>query len=86
MKIEVRIVCLLNKMIKEVDKYGAEIFKISGFALMSPLGRVVIQPTVVFNELGIVVFMFYVLFTLLMFFIGSFLLLKGYDILDKEWT
>ncbi|OGI08263.1 MAG: hypothetical protein A3I68_04330 [Candidatus Melainabacteria bacterium RIFCSPLOWO2_02_FULL_35_15] len=72
-------------MLKEIDKYSAEIFKIAGFALMTPFGRVVIQPTVVFNELGAVAFIFYIPLTLFMFLVGSFLLLKGYDILDKEW-
>ena len=72
-------------MIKEVDRYGAEIFKIAGFALMSPFGRIAIQPTVVFNELGMIGFIFYVLLSLFMFFAGLLLFLKGYDILDKEW-
>ena len=72
-------------MIKEIDRYSAEIFKISGFALMSPLGRVVIQPSVVFTEFGLKGFIFYSIFSLFLFFIGIIILIKGYDILDKEW-
>lgn len=35
-------------MIKEYQKYGAEVFKIGGFALMTPLGRFVLD-TLHFN-------------------------------------
>ena len=73
-------------MIKEIDKYCAEIFKIAGFALMTPFGRVIIQPTVVFNELSMIGFIVYVPFAFFMFVIGLFLLLKDYNILDKEWS
>ena len=72
-------------MIKEVEKYGAEIFKIAGFACMSPFGRIIIQPSTVFNELGLIAFIFYMIFALFLVLIGLILLLKGYDILDKEW-
>ncbi len=72
-------------MIKEVDKYGAEIFKIAGFAFMSPFGRIIVQPSVVFNELGLIVFIFYMIFSLFLFFIGLLVLIKGHGILDKDW-
>ena len=72
-------------MIKEIDKYCAEIFKIAGFTLMTPFGRVVLQPSVVFNELGLTGFIFYMIFSLFLFFLGAIMFLKGYDILDKEW-
>ena len=72
-------------MVKEVDKYSAEILKIAGFALMTLFGRVALQPTVVFNELGLTGFIFYIIFSLFLFFIGVLMLVKGYDILDKEW-
>ena len=75
----------LISMIKEIDRYSAEILKIAGFALMTPFGRIIIQPSVVFNELGLIAFIFYTTFSLLLFFIGVIVLIKGYDILDKEW-
>ncbi len=73
-------------MIKEIDKYSAEIFKIAGFALMSSFGRIVIQPSVVLNEFGLKGFIFYTILSLFLFFIGIIILIKGYDILDKEWS
>ena len=70
-----------NKLIREVDKYGAEIFKIVGFAFMSPFGRIIVQPSVVFNELSRVAFIFYIIFSLFLFFVGLMVLIKGYEIL-----
>ncbi len=85
MEIKAHVVYLLNRVIKEVDKYGSEIFKIAGFAFMSPFGRIIVQPSIVFNELGFNGFIFYIIFSLFLFFIGIISLIKGYNILDKEW-
>ena len=85
MEIKVHVVYLTNRMIKEIDRYGSEIFKIAGFAFMSPFGRIIVQPSVVFNELGLVAFIFYMIFSLFLFFVGLIVLIKGYDILDKDW-
>ena len=37
-------------MASDLNKHKAEMLKITGIAFISPLGRVIIQPFVVFNE------------------------------------
>ena len=71
-------------MIDELDKYRVEIFKIAGFAMMTPLGRIFVQPTVVFNEFKPVWFFIYLLISFGLGTIGFMLILKGSDILYGE--
>ena len=71
-------------MVSELDKYRVEIFKIAGFALMTPFARIIVEPIVVFNELGLIMFIGYSIFVLLLFFTGFLLILKGCDILDIQ--
>lgn len=71
-------------MIYEVDKYNAEILKIAGFALMTPFGRIIVQPTIVFGEFNLIWFFIYVGFCLLLFFLGVVFVVRGYDILDLQ--
>lgn len=71
-------------MVTESDKYSAETMKVSGFALMTPFGRIIIQPVVVFNELGSVSFIIYFVFTFFLFLYGGYLVAQGYNILREK--
>jgi len=52
------------------DEYKAQSYQIVGFALMSPFGRICLQPTVVFNELGPFGFILYLGLSVLAFLVG----------------
>jgi hypothetical protein len=63
--------------------YKSDILKISGFALTTPLGRIFIEPTVVFNEFGFQNFIGYLVLCLTLTMIGATLIYTGYDTLEK---
>ena len=66
-------------MIGERDKYRTEIFKIAGFALMSPVGKYIMEisnPQInIFSTRSIVFF----IIAMLLFYFGIMLILKGYE-------
>ena len=71
-------------MIYEVDKYRAEILKIAGFAMMTPFGRIIVQPMVVFNEFNSPIFVLYLIIALWLFYMGLLSVARGYSILKQE--
>lgn len=66
----------------EFDKYRVEIFKIAGFAFFAPLGRVFIEPMIVFKEFGLIGTCVFFLVSIGLGTIGFILILKGCAILD----
>lgn len=77
-------------MISE-EEYQAEVYKIAGFALMSPMGKFILSiPDIDFSNLHCKFFIYLGLSTLL-FFIGFIMLLNGYAIVyernrkGKKW-
>ena len=69
-------------MILERQKYSAYTFNIAGFALMTPMGRLFLQPLEIFKEYGITMFISYGIICFGLFLFGMFLILKGFEILD----
>ena len=72
-----------HSMINESEKYRAQTFNISGFALMSLFGKIMMQPLETFKEYGLLGFVCYTIFCLLLFFLGLYLIQKGYETLDE---
>ena len=73
------------------EEYLAEIYTIAGFALMSPMGKFVLDiPTLSVNSFNYPFFI-YLFLSILLFFIGFILLLNGYGIVyavnrkGKKW-
>lgn len=71
-------------MITKLDEYRVEIFKIAGFAMTAPFGRLFFEPIAVFNECGIILFVFYIFIATVLSIAGIILILKGYDILEYQ--
>ncbi len=77
-------------MISE-EEYMAEVYKIAGFALMSPMGKFVLSiPDISIESLNYQFFIYIGLSTLL-FFIGFIMIVNGYAIVyernrkGKKW-
>ena len=73
------------------EEYLAEIYKVAGFALMSPMGKFVLDiPTLSVNSFNYPFFI-YLFLSILLFFIGFIMLLSGYGIVyainrkGKKW-
>ncbi len=71
-------------MLDEIDKFRVQIFQISGFALMTPFGKIFLEPWTLFRELGIYGVASYFILTLILELFGISLILKSYDILEKN--
>ena len=70
-------------MITEGKKYRAYTLNVSGFALMSPLGRIVLEPVSTFNEFGAFGLICYLLLALGLTYIGISVVVRGCDILES---
>ena len=69
-------------MVLERQKYSAYTFNVAGFALMSPMGRLFLQPLEVYKEYGIIMLIIYSIICFGLFLFGMILILKGFEILD----
>ena len=70
-------------MISEGEKYRAQSFNISGFALMSLFGRIVMQPLETFKEYGLIGFICYTITSIMFFIFGVILIQMGYEATDE---
>lgn len=66
------------------EEYMAQAYQVAGFALMSPFGRMCLQPTVVFNEFNLIGFISYACFSVLAFLFGMISIEKGRAILNPR--
>lgn len=72
-------------MVKDSDKYRSTMFQISGFALMSPTGKVIMNIyDYGFGEFFTFKFLMCLLVDFVLFCIGIILLLRGFEILEGE--
>ena len=69
-------------VIDEIDKYLAYTFNVAGFALMAPLGKIVLEPVSTFNSFGFKGFVCYFIFCVLLLFVGVLSILHGRDRLE----
>lgn len=71
-------------MVSEVDKHRAVTIQIAGFALMTPLGNLVVNPLELdLFKFGLLFFLFYVLLTLFLFYCGMICLIRSQEILKE---
>ena len=72
-------------MVPETDKYRANIIQISGFALMAPFGNLILN---IFGvdlfKFGIILLLFYVLVSLVLFYYGVICLLRSFEIIKEK--
>ena len=68
-------------MVNDQQKYRSEICKIIGFTLMTPLGRIILDP-MMYKKFDITWFVVYICFSILICSIGIITLVIGHDILD----
>ena len=73
---------LMSLMEKQKD-YKSDIFKIAGFALFTPIGRVFIEPVVVFHEFGFNGFLIYMIVCLCLLLLGLTFMYVGHVTLEK---
>lgn len=71
------------KEIIESLKYKSEVFKIAGFALLTPVGGVILNP-LLYRELGLSMFIPYFLFCSVFAGAGLVSIMYGYNILRAE--
>ena len=70
-------------MLRDRQKYRANMFQIGGFALMAPSGNLVINFMSIKFFCFEFKFLFYLLIIALLFCIGVIFLVKGYEALDQ---
>ena len=71
-------------VITEEQKYRAYTFNIAGFAMMTPLGKVVLDYVPIFRELGLGWFIFNVLLSLFLFIAGLTFIEHGRNMLEER--
>ena len=71
-------------MISKETEQKAEILKLVGFALLTPFGRICIEPIVVINEFGLAGFIVYIIFTLIIGTFGANCILRSFEILEEK--
>ena len=71
-------------MITEEQKYKAYTYNIAGFALMTPLGKIVLDYAALFKQMDLYVFVFNSFLALLLFCCGLTSIEVGRRILDTR--
>ena len=71
-------------MISKQTEQKAEILKLVGFALLTPFGRICIEPLVIIHEFGSVGFIGYLIFTLVIGTFGVNCILRSFEILEEK--
>lgn len=70
--------------VTEEQKYRAYTYNIAGFALMTPLGKVILEYPILFEQMGSQRFLIYLLGTLLLFCWGLIFVEVGRNILYER--
>ncbi len=71
-------------MIDELNKYRVEILKIIGFAMLSPFGRLFLQPLEIFKEYGLILTMCYAIMSIATGLLGFVIIIRGYEIIEED--
>ena len=74
-------------MISESEKYRAYTYNIAGFALLTPLGKLILDPittAMILEKFGLLIFAGYVSLCILLAIIGCRAIAIGRDILDMQ--
>ena len=74
-------------MIPELDKYKAGVLKVAGFALLTPIAKLLLDLIALFKRFDFVGFIIYFVICFGLGTLGIEFILRGHDILDiKEIT
>ena len=73
----------ISIMISEGEKYRAQTYNISGFALMSLFGRIAMQPLEIYHEYSLIGFICYTIFCSILFICGLLLIQRGYEEIER---
>ncbi len=68
-------------MASDLSKHKADMLKIGGLALISPFGRIIMQPMLVIKEFNSSWFFAYLIFAFLLAVLGFIVILRSYDML-----
>lgn len=71
-------------MFPNEDKFRAETLRIFGIALMTPGGKIFLDPFGLFDRLGLLKFCIVVSYSVLLFYIGLVFIARGYDTISKR--
>ena len=71
-------------MISKQTEQKSEILKLVGFALCSPLGRICIEPVVVFKECGLISLLCYAVLSFIIGTGGINCIGRSYEILEER--
>ena len=71
-------------MLTEEQKYKASIFKIIGIAMLSPFGRIFLDPLSFCLKYGPIFSASYIIFSALVMVVGFIFIEKGRDIIDTK--
>lgn len=63
----------------EAERFRSDVFKIAGFALMTPIGKIFLQPLEFFREYGLIFSTLYSIGSLFLALIGFYLIIKCYN-------
>jgi len=69
-------------MIPDEEKYKAQVLQIIGITLLTPIAKVLLEPGTMFNDLGLVWFIYYVIASFIALSFGIILIDRGRDILS----
>ncbi len=71
-------------MITKEHEYMAQAFQIAGFAMMTPFGKIALDPISTFNSFGETFFFYYLLASLIFAVIGFISIERGRAILNSD--
>lgn len=67
-----------------LDKYRAEILKVSGFAFLTPFAKAILDLISLSKQFNVLGFIIYFVVCFALGTLGTKFILRGYDILDKK--
>ena len=76
---------ILFYMVTKRDEFVAEIFKIAGFAMMTPLGKFILDFPYLKKENININMIIYIIISVALCYFGIIVALRGIDILEKEY-
>lgn len=68
-------------MISKETEQRSEVLKIAGFALLTPFGRIFMEPVAVFEEFGLIFFLAYLIISIIIGLLGICCIFRSCDIL-----
>ena len=71
-------------MVTKEHEYMAQALQVTGFALMTPFGKIILDPISTFSSFGETFFFYYLLASLILMIIGFICIQRGRAILSPD--